>query len=178
MALYRIKHLWTAVKVRTSNSPPRYEFQGPRKDLDAVSYQDEYTGIIGSLRVGEFIKYGYRLLAGEPPTGPQNAEYLTIIWLQIESSRDGTNWKDTLTFRYKERNRPTTIPFRGKGGPRTQGDEEPPVDPEPNSDPTTYPDPDSDLPTYDDNNPPDGDDNDDPPTGDGSDCDGTIGICA
>lgn len=175
--IFRIKYLITGVKKPTVGLN-KFTFKPLFSNVDQVAYQDEYTGEIKSLKAGDAVEYGYRLFAGEPA---YNEPTRTIVFLQVESQKNGGSWKPALTYRYRHKNEPFFSLMLKK---IILFDDPPPgYDPEPDSDPGSYPDPDpeSDLGNYDDtsnDDPPDADDPDDPSTGEGSDCDGTIGIAA
>src|SRR5437764_5827844 len=108
--------------------------------MDSVSFQDEWDGAIGQLNVGDEVKYGYRLLAGEPCPSDTTR---WVFFLQIAAEDTG---KIALTYRYLNHGE-TVLDFV-----RVRMDEEPPTNPDSDNPPVTYPDPESDLPDYDEPN--------------------------
>jgi hypothetical protein len=167
---FGIKTLVTAIK-----KGGKFEDYHRNDVADEIMAQDECTGEIIRLRWGEDVPYGTRILAGEPC---YNTTDRRVVYLQIGSFVGiGKDLKTALTYRILRNNDHLRFFITGK---KIMSDPPPGTyDPPPDNDPVTYPDPESDLPTYDDD-PGDDDQEDptDPPTGEGSDCDGTIGIAA
>src|SRR5688572_17655255 len=90
------------VKTLLSGKKAGNTFSEKMTDIDEVVYQDEFTGLIGALSVNEEVKYGYRLLAGEPCA---NDVTRTIYFLQVAlETTDPITGEVTvqvaLTFRY------------------------------------------------------------------------------
>jgi hypothetical protein len=168
---FGIKTLVTAIKKGS-----KFEDYHRNDGSDEIMAQDECTGDIIQLKWGQEVPYGTRILAGEPC---YNTTDRRIVYLQI-GSFVGINkpLKTALTYRILRNNDHFKFFLKGKK-PFLDDPDYNNYDPPPDNEPVTYPDPESDLPTYDDEaGDDDMDDPTDPPTGEGSDCDGTIGIAA